>query len=215
MLSQFPLDTINVLLVRPWVSFMITHGPYLPALSVVLPGFTKTGRKPTTHVFIPICNRHELSPAEEGEFHWSLLVASIYDRLIVHYDSRASHNEKVAMAGAAKLQKLLEFEAPVGLWGSELQQGEPSDGGVFVCSVIRHLLFNRIIATEATQMTSVVIQSKLDFARERKEFMRIVWNLRNRRVDSDEVALERRQNYLTWLHSKVDGAVVDRLNLRS
>jgi sentrin-specific protease 8 len=166
-----------IVLLRPSMCFLLVQTADPSSLKGALPDFSKT-----THIFLPINDCHDPTRPEGGS-HWSLLLVSIKDGVAFHYDSLASANESDARRVAAKLATLLNMRLTFRDLDDSPQQENGSDCGVFVCSVMRYLLLQRLLVTSQgirRDMSMADFQPKA--AKERREMVQIIEGFRREGV---------------------------------
>jgi sentrin-specific protease 8 len=169
-LSKYALS--NIVLLRPSMSFMLMQTEDPLTFKEALPNFSKT-----THIFLPITDARNVS-IHKGCLHWSLLIVSIIDGVAFHYDSLMLLNSREALLATHEIGHLLgqqlrfrNLESP--------QQENSSDGGVYVCILMRHLLLKRLLTTKSTEKVSMSMTGKLvDTSGGRKELLKIIKTFR-------------------------------------
>lgn len=164
----------NIVLLRPSMCLMLTLTPDPTTLRESLPNFSET-----THIFIPVTDCKTPEVAESGS-HWSLLLVSIIDGVAFHYDSLGGANDEDGVVVAKKLGTLLGKPLRfVSMDDCPLQENG-SDCGVFVCLLMQHLLFNRLLKVDAKAKVPMSMAGKeVNASHGRREMLRIINNFRD------------------------------------
>ena len=163
----------RVILLRPSMTFLLMKTPDMRQAVSALPDF-----KGVTHVFLPINDARNVSQAENGS-HWSLLLVSAVDGVAFHYDSLGGANYAEARVATEKMARVLGRPLRFLNLEDSPQQENGSDCGVFVCILMRHLLVNRLLSTNAAEKVSMSMANKMvDSHGGRKEMLRIIEGLR-------------------------------------
>jgi sentrin-specific protease 8 len=124
-----------------------------------------------THIFLPL---------GEGK-HWSLLVFSVLDHVVFHYDSMAGYHDKLARTVTNKMAGYLGEEMQLVKLKDTPQQDDGSSCGMYVIWFIKHLLVRRLLRVEKNQEVDMSLGGKnVDPQRMRRELLRIVENLRKK-----------------------------------
>ncbi|KZF26807.1 cysteine proteinase [Xylona heveae TC161] len=153
------MRNINIVLLRPSMSFMLTHTPDPLTLKGALPDFSKA-----SHIFLPINDCGDVETPEGGS-HWSLLLVSIIDGVAFHYDSLNPSNRSSARIVAEKISKLVKSQMqnqPLKFLDLEdtPQQENSTDCGVYVCMQMRVLLLDRLLKTNKEEKITMAISEK-------------------------------------------------------
>jgi sentrin-specific protease 8 len=132
---------------------MLMQTPDPLTLKDALSNFSKT-----THIFLSINDDRNPSLAEGS--HWSLLLGSIIDGVAFHYDSLTPLNYNEALLATDKISHLLGRPLDFGNLGDSPQQENSSDGGIYVCMLMRHLLLKRLLSANAKEKVSMSMEGK-------------------------------------------------------
>lgn len=138
-------------------------------LREALPSFRRS-----THIFLPI-NDSSSPNLPEGGSHWSLLLVSLIDNVAFHYDSLFPANANPAATACHKFSQLLQRPLQFINLQDTPQQENGSDCGVFVCLVMRYLVFNRLLRRDATEQVSMSMRGmEVDANRGRREITKLI-----------------------------------------
>jgi sentrin-specific protease 8 len=155
------------------MTFLLMKEPDMRQVISALPDF-----KHVTHIFLPINDNRNVSQAEGGS-HWSLLLVSAVDGVAFHYDSLGGANFSEARLATDKMARVLGKPLRFLNLEDSPQQENGSDCGVFVCILMRHLLVNRLLSTNAQEKVSMSMANKMvDSYGGRKEMLKIIESLR-------------------------------------
>ncbi|MCJ1481240.1 hypothetical protein MMC06_001397 [Schaereria dolodes] len=154
------------------MSFLLMVQQDSEAIADALPKF-----KGTSHIFIPI--NDSSNPSSEGGSHWSLLLVSILDGIVYHYDSLNVHNKIQAEHVTQKLSRLLGLP----LRGIHLednpQQENGMDCGVFVCLQMRYLLLRKLLSAPQHKQVDMNLEGyEVDSALGRKMMLQKIKEFR-------------------------------------
>ncbi|KAK3903117.1 hypothetical protein C8A05DRAFT_43599 [Staphylotrichum tortipilum] len=170
-LSQYPRS--RIVLLRPVVSHLLVRTTDLEKGASALPDFRNA-----THIFLPISDSSYHGNADSG-YHWSLIIVSIVDRLALHYGSLGSSNGRTARRAVGQLGLVLNVTFDFHQVEDMPQQENSKDCGVFVCMLMHHLIFKRLLKTGPTEIVSMSMSGKMiDIRGGRKEMLRVVKALR-------------------------------------
>lgn len=109
-----------------------------------------------THIFFPVL--------DSKETHWSLLVISIPEQLVVHYSSlpQPHGNQDIVRGLATKIADWCRWTKVTFQDMDEAPQQSSTDGncGVHVCITMRYLLIRRLLQANPRQRVSVQLSRK-------------------------------------------------------
>lgn len=177
-LKSYP--TAKIVLLRPSMCLMLSLTPDPKTLKESLPDFTEI-----THIFIPVTDCKTPDVAEGGS-HWSLLLVSIIDQVAFHYDSLGGANDDDGCIVAQKLGTLLGKQLRFVRMDDCPLQENGSDCGVFVCLLMQHLLFGRLLKVDAKAKVPMSMGGKdVNASVGRKEMLRIINNFRDEAQKKD------------------------------
>lgn len=153
--------------------FMLVVTPDPRTLKDALPSFADI-----THIFLPVNDSRTPNVAEAGS-HWSLLVVSLIDDVAIHYDSLNPSNRLPAHIASDKLSQLLAKPLKFMDLTDSPQQENGSDCGVFVCLLMRHLLEEKLLKSDADHRISMSMAGeKVDAGKGRKDMLKLIEGFR-------------------------------------
>lgn len=137
-----------------------------------------------THIFMPINDNKDVTHAEGGS-HWTLLLASLIDGKVFHYDSLRPSNYEAARVGAYKLSQVTGIRLELTDFEDAPQQENGSDCGMFVCLNMKELLLKKLLRTERGGRVDMSLRGeKINAHAGRKEMTNIIDDLRRQAIDS-------------------------------
>lgn len=111
-----------------------------------------------SHILIPISDSNAGGAGDSGS-HWSLLVICPADGLALHYDSITDEHGRLKFSNDAHAHLVCSMVE--GVLGTQLhfvamtstpgQEYESNDCGIYVCVLMRHLLFGRILQAQTDE----------------------------------------------------------------
>ncbi|KAF2861101.1 cysteine proteinase [Piedraia hortae CBS 480.64] len=163
----------NIVLLRPSMCYMLMCTEDPRSLKSALPDFSKA-----SHIFLPVNDSRNPAIAEAGS-HWSLLLVSVIDGCAFHYDSMTPANRQEAKLVTRKLSQLLGISFRFYDLTDTPQQENGMDCGMYVCLIMSHLLFMKLLAADKEGVVNMRLGGKdVDAAAGRREMLRRIESFR-------------------------------------